>query len=123
VFGSAPDLLAAGGADVVLVTGSSYPAATECLPALRPNGRMVLAGIDPTGSFTIPPSLARPFFAQRQQIIGSTHNGQHLLREALDLAASGQVRPQVQTFAASEVATAVNHVARGEALFRAVVTF
>lgn len=123
VVASGAELLAAGGADVVLVTGSSYAAATDCLPALRPNGRMVLAGIDTAGSFTIPPSLARPFFAQRQQVIGATHNGQHLLRTALDLAASGQVRPRVQTFAASEVATAVDRVARGEALFRAVVTF
>ncbi|WP_345034124.1 hypothetical protein [Kutzneria kofuensis] len=56
-------------------------------------------------------------------MIGATHNGLDLLRTALDLAASGQVRPRVQTFAASEVATAVDRVARGEALFRAVVTF
>jgi alcohol dehydrogenase/propanol-preferring alcohol dehydrogenase len=123
VVGSGEQLRQAGGADVILVTGPSYPAASEVLQGLRPNGRMVLAGIDPAEPFTIPPAMTYPFFAQRQKIIGATHNGLRYLREALDLVAAGRVRPRVESYPAAEVARAVDRVSSGEVRFRAVVTY
>lgn len=113
----------AGGADVILVTGPSYLAASELLQGLRVNGRMVLAGIDPAEPFTIPPAMMYPFFAQRQKILGATHNGPQYLREALELVASGKVTPRVETFPAARVAEAVEKVAKGDVRFRAVVTY
>ncbi|MFF5056755.1 alcohol dehydrogenase catalytic domain-containing protein [Micromonospora sp. NPDC000663] len=110
-----------GGADVVVVTGTSYGAAAECLSGLRVNGRMVLATIDPAGSFTIDPS--RQFFAKGQTILGATHNGLPYLVEALDLAASGAVTAHIEVFPKEEIAEAVDRVAAGDVRFRAVVTY
>ncbi|MEU8258424.1 alcohol dehydrogenase catalytic domain-containing protein [Micromonospora inaquosa] len=110
-----------GGADVVVVAGTSYEAAAECLTGLRVNGRMVLATIDPSGSFAIDPS--RQFFAKGQSILGATHNGLPYLVEALDLAARGAVTPHIEVFPKEEIAEAVDRVAAGEVRFRAVVTY
>ena len=123
VVSNGDELRQVGGADVILVTGPSYPAAAECLPGLRVNGRMVLAGIDGRSGFTIPPALAYPFFAQGQSIMGATHNGLPLLQEALDLVASGKVTPMIETFPAERVDEAVRKVAAGEVRFRAVVIY
>lgn len=94
VVANGAELRAAGGADVILATGKSYPAAAEALTGLRPGGRLVLSGIDPTAPFTVPPAgRGLPFIGTRMQVIGSTHNGPQYLREALDLAAAGKVTP------------------------------
>ncbi|MER6662917.1 alcohol dehydrogenase catalytic domain-containing protein [Amycolatopsis japonica] len=122
VVADGEELRDVGGADIVLVTGTSYAAATDCLHGLRADGRMVLAGIDPAGGLTIQPNLWPPFFAQRHKLIGATHNGLHLLSEALDLAASRVVVPQVETFPLSEISHAVDRVASGTVRFRAVIT-
>ena len=121
VVANGAQLRDAGGADVVLVTGTSYARATDALQGLRVNGRMVLATIDPTGSFEIGPSS--PVWAQRQQVIGATHNGLRYLTEALELVADGRVTPLVETFDKQEVAQAVDRVAKGDVRFRAVVTY
>ena len=121
VVGDGDELAEAGGADIVLATGTSYRAATGALAGLRPDGRMVLAGIDTEEPFTLAPDS--PLFGQRQRIIGSTHNGLHFLTEALELVASGAVRPVIETFPMERVAEAVDRVAKGEARFRAVVTY
>ncbi|WP_018219267.1 alcohol dehydrogenase catalytic domain-containing protein [Salinispora pacifica] len=121
VVGSGAELREAGGADVLLVTGTSYPAATEALAGVRPNGRVVLAGIDPAGAFTVGPDS--PVWANRLRIIGSTHNGPQYLSEALDLAADGRVTPMTEVFEKEQVAEAVDRVERGAVRFRAVVDY
>jgi D-arabinose 1-dehydrogenase-like Zn-dependent alcohol dehydrogenase len=124
VLANGAELRAAGGADIILATGRSYPAATEAMTGLRPGGRLVLSGLDTTDPFTVPPiSSAFPFAGLRLQVIGSTHNGPRYLREALDLAASGKVTPMVETFSKEQVATAADRVAKGDIRFRAVVTY
>jgi D-arabinose 1-dehydrogenase-like Zn-dependent alcohol dehydrogenase len=110
-----------GGADVVLVTGTSYRAATDALAGLRVNGRLVLATIDPEGSFEIGPSS--PVWAQRQSIIGATHNGLEQLTEALRFAADGRVTPIIEEFDAEQVAEALARVGKGDVRFRAVVNY
>ncbi|MCY0942939.1 cytochrome P450 [Streptomyces antarcticus] len=121
VVADGEELRAAGGADVILVTGTSYEAATDALKGLRPNGRLVLATIDPEGSFTIAPHS--PVWAQRQQIIGATHNGLEHLTEALDLLADGKVAPIIEVFPKERIAEAVALAAKGEIRFRAVITY
>nr|ABY66028.1 Zn-dependent alcohol dehydrogenase [Actinomadura madurae] len=116
-------LCAAGGADVVIATVPSHPAAAAGLQGLRAGGRMVLAGIDAAEPFTIPPAMTFPFFAQGQRIMGATHGGPVLLREALDLVAERKVTPMVETFPKEQVAEAVEKTAKGELRFRAVVTY
>ncbi|WP_117208737.1 alcohol dehydrogenase catalytic domain-containing protein [Allorhizocola rhizosphaerae] len=123
VVANGEKLRKAGGADVILLTAPSHGVASEALQGLRVNGRMVLAGIDGTEPFTIPPALQYPFFAQGQRIMGATHGGQSYLREALDLVASGRVTPRVEVFPCDRVAEAVGRVAKGEVRFRAVITY
>jgi len=115
------ELRDAGGADVVLVTGTSYAAATDALQGLLPGGRMVLATIDPVGSLEIGP--ATPVWAMRQHIIGATHNGLHLLTEALKLVADGRVTPVIEVFDSERAAEAVDRVDKGDVRFRAVITY
>lgn len=121
VVGTGAELQESGGADVIVVAGTSYEAGAAVLPGLRVNGRLVLAGIDPTGSFTIAPHT--PVWAQRQQIIGATHDGLHLLSEALDMVAAGKVTPMVEVFPQQRVAEAVERVDKGEIRFRAVIDY
>ncbi|NBE49957.1 alcohol dehydrogenase catalytic domain-containing protein [Streptomyces boluensis] len=121
VVGDGAELLAAGGADVILVTGTSYEAATDALKGLRVNGRMVLATINPEGSFTI--DARSPLWAKRQQIIGATHNGLHQLAEALRLVADGKATPRIETFPKENIAEAVAAAGKGDLRFRAVITF
>jgi D-arabinose 1-dehydrogenase-like Zn-dependent alcohol dehydrogenase len=121
VVANGAELLEAGGADVILMTGSSFPAAADALEGLRIEGRLVLAGIDPNESFSLVPDS--PFFAQRQRIIGSTHNGLQYLTEALDLVASGKVTPMIESFPKEQVADAFDKVSKGAVRFRAVVTY
>lgn len=121
VVANGEELRDAGGADVVLVTGTSFPAAEDALQGLRVGGRIVLATIDPTGSFTIDPS--RQFFAQGQRVLGASHNGLPDLVEALDMVASGKVNPVTEVFDSAEIADVVDKVDKGEVRFRAVVTY
>lgn len=123
VVGSGEQLAAVGGADVILAMMPSFPAASQCLAGLRPQGRLVLAGLDPAEPFVLPPASAYPFFAQRQQIIGSTHDGLPYLEEALALVASGKVTPRIETFTADRVNEAYERVSKGSVRFRAVVTY
>jgi alcohol dehydrogenase/propanol-preferring alcohol dehydrogenase len=121
VVADGQELRAIGGADVVLVTGTSLAAAADALHGLRVNGRLVVSTIEPGGALTIGPTT--PIWARRQKIVGATHNGLHLLTEALDLVASGAVTPLVEVFPADQVGAAVDRVDRGEVRFRAVVTY
>ncbi|BCB74050.1 hypothetical protein Pflav_004600 [Phytohabitans flavus] len=123
VVADGAQLREAGGADVILVTGPSYRAASDLLQGLRVNGRVVLAGLDPAEPFTIPPVMAYPFFAQGQKVLGATHGGPRYLREALELVASGKVTPRVEAYPAERVAEAVEKVAKGDVRFRAVITY
>lgn len=121
VVANGAELRDAGGADVILATGISYRSATDALQGLRPGGRIVLATIDPSGPFTIDP--ANPFWAQRQQVIGSTHNGLQYLTEALDMVGRGLVTPLYEVFPKEDISRAVAKAAAGEVRFRAVVTY
>lgn len=123
VVADGQQLREAGGADVIVVAAPSYRAASECLQGLRTDGRMVLAGIDAVEPFTIPPAMVYPFFAQRQHIIGATHNGPQYLQEALDLVADGKATPMIETFPAERVSEAIDKVGKGDVRFRAVVTY
>lgn len=112
-----------GGADVVIDTTPSYVAAAQALAGLRVGGRLVLAGIDGQDGFTIPGAGVHPFFALDQKILGATHAGPEILREALDIAATGKIEPMVETFEAADIAEAVEKVGKNDVRFRAVIKF
>ena len=123
VVADGQQLREAGGADVIIATSPSHTAAAQALAGLRVGGRLVLAGIDGQEAFSIASAATHPFFALDQKILGATHNGPELLREALDIAASGKVTPLVESFAKEDVAEAADRVGKGEVRFRAVVRF
>jgi D-arabinose 1-dehydrogenase-like Zn-dependent alcohol dehydrogenase len=124
VVANGKDLKEAGGADVILMTSNSSAAASESLWGLRPDGRMVVAGIS-LEDFVIPSPFKSgyAFFNQRHHIIGATHNGFQYLREALNVMAAGKVKPMIQVFTKEDVADAYDHVLNGTVRFRAVVQY
>ncbi|WP_406251502.1 alcohol dehydrogenase catalytic domain-containing protein [Streptomyces cyaneofuscatus] len=110
-----------GGTDVLLITTNAFDAAEEAMTGLRPDGRVVLSGLDFTRPFSIS-SEGVPFHMMRQQVIGSTHGGQHYLAEVLDLAAKGKVKPITETFPLDRATDAYDRLSSGKMRFRGVLT-
>lgn len=123
VVADGEELRAAGGVDVVLFCSNSLEQGADAMKGLRPDGRLIQVGLNPSEDFIIPTDPNKYFFVQRQKVIGATHNGLRYLSEALDLAASGKVTPMIETFPKERVNDAVAKVIEGDVRFRAVVTY
>ncbi|MCE3029589.1 alcohol dehydrogenase catalytic domain-containing protein [Streptomyces sp. CMSTAAHL-2] len=121
VVANGKELRELGGADVLLVTTNAFGAAEEAMAGLRPDGRVVLSGLDFSRPFSIS-SEGVPFHMMRQKVIGSTHGGQHYLAEVLDLAAQGKVKPITETFSLDRATDAYDRLASGRMRFRGVFT-
>ncbi|MET7872444.1 alcohol dehydrogenase catalytic domain-containing protein [Streptomyces cyaneofuscatus] len=121
VVANGEELRDLGGTDVLLVTTNAFDAAEEAMTGLRPDGRVVLSGLDFTRPFSIS-SEGVPFPMMRQQVIGSTHGGQHYLAEVLDLAAKGKVKPITETFPLDRATDAYDRLSSGKMRFRGVLT-
>jgi dehydrogenase len=106
----------AGGADVILATSNSFDAVTDSIQALRPDGRLVLMGVDAK-----PLSVPTSIMWVRGRIIGSSQNDPAHLYEALQLVASGKVRVVTETYRLEEIGRAYDRVAEGKVRYRAVV--
>lgn len=114
-----PGLKAAGGADLIMYTGSSHAALASAFQGLRPWGKVVMMGIA-TDELTLP---ALPLVSNSYEILGSAHNGFEYLIEALDFVARGEVTPMVEVFPKERVAEAYDKAAAGAIRFKAVVTY
>ncbi len=112
-------LKAAGGADLLLYTGSNHAALADAMGGLRPWGKVVMMGIA-TDQMTLP---ALPLVSNSYEIIGLAHNGLEYLAEALDFVARGEVIPMIEVFPKERVAEAYERVASGAMRFKAVVTY
>ncbi|MFJ4805853.1 alcohol dehydrogenase catalytic domain-containing protein [Streptomyces murinus] len=121
VVANGKELRELGGADVLLVTTNAFGAAEEAMAGLRPDGRVVLSGLDFSRPFSIS-SEGVPFHMMRQKVIGSTHGGQHYLAEVLDLAAQGKVKPVTEIFSLDRATDAHDRLASGRMRFRGVFT-
>ncbi|MFF3093713.1 alcohol dehydrogenase catalytic domain-containing protein [Streptomyces cyaneofuscatus] len=121
VVANGEELRDLGGTDVLLITTNAFDAAEEAMTGLRPDGRVVLSGLDFTRPFSIS-SEGVPFHMMRQQVIGSTHGGQHYLAEVLDLAAKGKVKPITETFPLDRATDAYDRLSSGKMRFRGVLT-
>ncbi|MGU3654526.1 alcohol dehydrogenase catalytic domain-containing protein [Mycolicibacterium sp. A43C] len=109
-----------GGADVLLVTTNSFAAAEDAMAGLRVDGRVVLCGLDFNNPFTIS-SDGVPFHMMRQRVIGSTHGGLQRLSEALDIAATGAVKPMVESFSLDQAPQAYERLISGSMRLRGVL--
>jgi alcohol dehydrogenase len=110
-------LAAAGGADIILGTSNSTDATADSMRGLRPDGRLVVMGVEGK------PLMVSPFdlLMRRIKIIGSQQNGHEYLHEALAIAATGKVRVVTETYRLNEIGKAYERVEKGQVRFRAVV--
>jgi alcohol dehydrogenase len=111
-------LAAAGGADIILGTSNSTDATADSMRGLRPDGRLVVMGVEGKPLMVSPIDL----LVRRIKIIGSQQNGREYLQEALAIAATGKVRVVTETYRLDEICKAHERVAKGQVRFRAVVT-
>ena len=118
VVDSGANLLAAGGADVLLATSNSWASTAEAAKGMRPNGRVVLMGVGPE-----PLAYNPELMFKRVRVMGSSQNGPEYLYEALDYAAKGKVKVIAETYSLDEIPKAYDRVAEGKVRFRAVITF
>lgn len=116
VVSDGASLQKAGGADVILATSNSFDAVTDTIQALRPDGRLVLMGVEGK-----PLSVPTSIMWVRGRIIGSSQNDPAHLYEALQLVASGKVRVVTETYRLDEIGRAYDRVAEGKVRYRAVV--
>lgn len=117
VVSDAAGLEAIGGADVILCTGNSSKSVSESVRGLRPDGRLVVMGLDAEPVQISPMDL----IIKRIKVLGSQQNNREYLYEALDLVAKGKVKPMIETFALDEIALAYHKVEKGQVRFRAVI--
>ena len=129
------DLARSGGADVVLSTTNSGKQVTSALGSLRPGGRLVNLGLTegPTGRRCIAPErvlrsslLEQPIDPMslalgQRPLPASSKEEREDLAQALGLAASGQVKPVVETYPLEQVNTARDRLAAGKVRYRAVL--
>jgi dehydrogenase len=111
-------LAAAGGADVILGTSNSVDAMADSIAGLRPDGRLVLMGLENKPLPIHPGDL----IMRRIRILGSQQNSREYLYEALQIAATGKVKVITERYALDEIATACERVEQGKVRFRAVIT-
>jgi D-arabinose 1-dehydrogenase-like Zn-dependent alcohol dehydrogenase len=107
-----------GGADVVLGTSNSTAAMADAIQGLRPDGRLVVMGFEPSPLPISPGDL----ITRRIKVVGSQQNGPEYLYEALDYVAKGQVKVVAETYSLDEIGRAYERVTDGKVRFRAVVT-
>jgi D-arabinose 1-dehydrogenase-like Zn-dependent alcohol dehydrogenase len=114
---SGEELMAAGGADVLLATSNSWAATAEAAKGMRPDGRIILMGVGPE-----PLNYTPELMFKRVRMIGSSQNAPEYLYEALDIAAKGKVKVVAETFKLDDIGQAYDRVAEGKVRFRAVIT-
>ena len=107
-----------GGADVVLGTSNSSDAMAGTVQGLRPDGRLVVMGLEAKPLQLSPVEL----LVRRIRVLGSQQNGPEFLYEALDYAAKGKVKVMAETYNLDEISRAYDRVANGQVRFRAVIT-
>ena len=96
----------------------AYNAMADSLTGLRPDGRLVVMGLENKALPVHPGDL----IARRIRILGSQQNGREYLYEALQIAAAGKVKVMAETYSLDEITQAYERVAEGKVRFRAVIT-
>ena len=107
----------AGGADIVLSTTNSAKQISSTFQGLRPGGRLINMGL-PDAALTIDPMVL--MFGQRQ-LRGSSQDERSDLFEALQLVASGKVKPVIEIYPLARINEARERLETGKVRYRAVV--
>ncbi|MGZ3437922.1 MAG: alcohol dehydrogenase catalytic domain-containing protein [Polyangia bacterium] len=107
----------AGGADIVLSTTNSAKQVSAAFSGLRPGGRFINMGV-PDGAIAIDPMVL--MFGQRQ-LRGSSQDERSDLFEALNLVASGKVKPILETYPLARANEARERLETDKVRYRAVL--
>jgi D-arabinose 1-dehydrogenase-like Zn-dependent alcohol dehydrogenase len=111
-------LLGAGGADVILSTTGAGKQVASAFAGLRPGGRFINMGLITDGP--IPIDSATLMFGQRQ-LRGSSQDERSDLWEALQLVASGKVKPVIETYPLEQANEVRDRLQAGKVRYRAVL--
>jgi D-arabinose 1-dehydrogenase-like Zn-dependent alcohol dehydrogenase len=112
-----PALRDAGGADIILSTTNSARQIASAFAALRPGGRLINMGVA-DGPIAIDPMAL--MWGQRE-LRGSSQDERSDLFEALQLVASGKVKPQIEAYPLSKANEVRERLAAGKVRYRAVL--
>ncbi|APG85540.1 alcohol dehydrogenase [Sinorhizobium americanum CCGM7] len=116
---SAADVLnAIGGAKAILTTIANPAAVSALMPALAPEGRLIVLGV---GKDPLPVSTGYLVGAERG-IVGSITGSPFENEKALDFSVLTGVRPMIETMPLERAAEAVQKMRCGDAKFRIVLT-
>lgn len=107
----------AGGADIVISTTNVARQIGQAFLGLRPRGRLLNTGF-PDGPIALDPTAA--VFGQLE-FRGSTQDSRRDLREVLDLAARGKVKPTIELYPLDQANRARERLAAGKVRYRAVL--
>jgi alcohol dehydrogenase len=117
VVSDGAQLLASGGADVLLATSNSWAATADAAQGMRPYGRVVVMGAS-----NEPLGFNMGMMLSRVRLMGSTQNGPEYLYEALDYVAKGKVKVLEEIYKLDDIGKAYDRVSEGKVRFRAVIT-
>jgi len=107
----------AGGADVILSTTNSSKQVGSAFRALRPGGRLVNMGVT-EGPITVDPMT---LMMGQRQLRGSSQDERSDLYDALQLVASGKVKPVLETYPLEQANAVRERLAAGKVRYRAVL--
>ncbi|MBP1885046.1 alcohol dehydrogenase [Sinorhizobium mexicanum] len=107
-----------GGAKAILTTTGNPTAVTALMPALQPEGRLIVLGV---GKDPLPVSTGYLVGAERG-IIGSITGSPYENEKTLDFSVLTGVRPMIETMPLERAQEAVQKMRSGDAKFRTVLT-
>lgn len=108
----------AGGADVILATTNSGKDVSAAFKALRPGGRLVNMGLATDGPISID---VMTLMMGLRQLRGASQDQLSHLHEALQLVATGKVKPAIETYPLAEANAVRDRLAAGKVRYRAVL--
>lgn len=114
----ADEINAMGGAKAILTTISTPTAVTALMPALSPEGRLIVLGV---GKDPLPVSTGYLVGAERG-VVGSITGSPFENEKTLDFSVLSGVRPRIETMPLEQAREAVQKMRSGDANFRIVLT-
>ncbi len=107
-----------GGAKAILTTTANPTAVSALMPALAPEGRLIVLGV---GKDPLSVSTGYLVGAERG-VIGSITGSPYENEKTLDFSVLTGVRPRIETMPLERAQEAVQKMRSGEATFRIVLT-
>ncbi len=111
------ELLEKGGADIILSFSPSMKQNSQAMEGLLPGGRLVTTAVS---TEPIQGDPVQMLFKQTS-ILGSAHNDPADLVDILQLAATGKVKPKLETYGIEEINHVMTRLVEGKVRHRAVI--